>query len=55
MAVSAERFDEQGYRGVIVPATGHGSLAVLVRGPSADPAFIERVAARVLSSIQWTG
>ena len=26
-------FDEQGYRGVIVPVPGHGSLAVLTRGP----------------------
>ncbi len=30
-------FDEQGYRGVIVPVAGHGSLAVLTRG-AADAA-----------------
>ena len=27
------QFDEQGYRGVIVPVAGHGSLAVLTHGP----------------------
>jgi hypothetical protein len=52
---SAMHFDEQGYRGVIVPAGGHGSLAVLVRGQGADPAFVAGVAARVLGAIQWTG
>jgi len=49
------QFDEQGYRGVIVPVAGHGSLAVLTRGPDADPKTIERIAARVLDSIVWTG
>ena len=47
-------FDEQGYRGVIVPVAGHGSLAVLTRGP-ADAATVEHIAARVLDSIVWTG
>lgn len=46
-------FDEQGYRGVIVPVAGHGSLAVLTRG--ADAATVEHIAARVLASIVWTG
>jgi hypothetical protein len=49
------RFDEQGYRGVIVPVAGHGSLAVLTRGPDTDLKTIERIAARVLGSIVWTG
>jgi hypothetical protein len=48
------RFDEEGYRGVIVPDAGHGSLAVLTRGHDADIPGIERIAARVRSSIVWT-
>jgi hypothetical protein len=48
-------FDEEGYRGVIVPVPGHGSLAVLARGQGADLAAIESVAARVRSAISWTG
>jgi hypothetical protein len=47
------QFDEQGYRGVIVPVAGHGSLAVLARGEATDPKFIEQIAARVESSIIW--
>lgn len=47
-------FDEQGYRGVIVPVPGHGSLAVLTRG-TADVPTVEHIAARVLASIVWTG
>jgi Protein of unknown function (DUF3379) len=49
------RFDEQGYRGVIVPVAGHGSLAVLTRGPAAEIKTVENIAARVLDSIVWTG
>jgi hypothetical protein len=49
------QFDEQGYRGVIVPVTGHGSLAVLTRGPAADLKTIEHIAHQVLDSIVWTG
>ncbi len=48
-------FDEQGYRGVIVPVPGHGSLAVLTRGSATDVGTIERIARRVLDSIVWTG
>jgi hypothetical protein len=48
-------FDEQGYRGVIVPVAGHGSLAVLTRGTAADLSAIEHIAARVQDSIVWTG
>ena len=49
------QFDEQGYRGVIVPVAGHGSLAVLTRGPATDVKTIEKIAHRVLDSIVWTG
>jgi hypothetical protein len=48
-------FDEGGYRGVIVPVAGHGSLAVLTRAPDADTRMIERIAERVERSIVWTG
>jgi Protein of unknown function (DUF3379) len=49
------QFDEQGYRGVIVPVPGHGSLAVLTRGSATDMETIEHIAHRVLDSIVWTG
>ena len=49
------QFDEQGYRGVIVPVPGHGSLAVLTRGSATDLETIEHIAHRVLDSIIWTG
>jgi hypothetical protein len=49
------QFDEQGYRGVIVPVAGHGSLAVLTRGSAADLKTIELIAHRVLDSVLWTG
>jgi hypothetical protein len=54
-AAQSTQFDEQGYRGVIVPVAGHGSLAVLTRGPAADPAMVARIARRVLDSNVWTG
>jgi len=49
------QFDEQGYRGVMVPVAGHGSLAVLTRGSATDLETIEHIAHRVLESIIWTG
>jgi hypothetical protein len=49
------QFDEQGYRGVIVPVPGHGSLAVLTRGSVTDMETIEHIAHRILDSIIWTG
>jgi len=49
------RFDEGGYRGVIVPVADHGSLAVLTRGSSTDIKVVEAIAARVQRSIIWTG
>jgi hypothetical protein len=48
-------FDEQGYRGVIVPVAGRGSIAVLTRDSSADLPTVEQIAQRVLDSIVWTG
>ena len=47
------QFAEAGYRGVIVPVAGHGSMAVLGRGPSTDIGAVQRIAARVLDSITW--
>jgi hypothetical protein len=49
------RFEEGGYRGVIVPVAGHGSLAVLTRGSSTDIKAVEAIADRVQGSITWTG
>jgi hypothetical protein len=49
------RFDEQGYRGVIVPVPDHGSLAVLERGRRLDFKAVEGFAERVRSAIDWTG
>jgi len=51
--VRSKRFDEQGYRGVIVPVAGHGSLAVLTRGETVDFAAVEGIARRVQASIVW--
>ena len=48
------QFDAQGYRGVIVPVAGHGSLAVLTRGSATDLKTVEHIATRVLDSIDWT-
>jgi hypothetical protein len=48
------QFDEQGYRGTIVPVPGHGSIAVLMRDSGVSPREIERIAARVDDSIVWS-
>jgi hypothetical protein len=48
-------FDEQGYRGLIVPVAGHGSIAVLTRGEAVDPSTVKEIAARVQGSLVWTG
>jgi hypothetical protein len=50
-----ERFDEQGYRGVILPIPGHGSLAVLARGQIPSPDMLRQVASRVRDALVWTG
>jgi hypothetical protein len=49
-----KQFDEQGYRGTIVPVPGHGSIAVLMRDASSRSGDVERIAARVSDSIVWT-
>jgi hypothetical protein len=48
-------FDEEGYRGVIVPVPGHGSLAVLVHDKQGDLRAVREIAARVQGAIVWTG
>jgi len=48
------QFDDEGYRGTIVPVPGHGSIAVLMRDLKAGSGDIERIAARVDDSIVWT-
>jgi Protein of unknown function (DUF3379) len=48
------QFNEQGYRGTIVPVPGHGAVAVLMRGAGADGESVQRIAARVGASIDWT-
>jgi len=48
------RFDEHGYRGLIVPVPGHGSLAVLERGSGSDLHLVEQVAAQVRDALDWT-
>lgn len=48
------QFDDAGYRGVIVPVAGHGSLAVLTRGPATDIKTVENISRRVRESIVWT-
>jgi hypothetical protein len=48
------RFDSQGYRGVIVPVPGHGSMAVLEKGAATDMKTVHAVATQVLSAISWT-
>jgi hypothetical protein len=48
-------FDEDGYRGVLLPVAGHGSIAVLAKDQSGNLASVENVAARVRTAIEWTG
>jgi len=48
------QFDDEGYRGTIVPVPGHGSIAVLMRDLKVGRGEIERIAARVDDSIVWT-
>ena len=52
-AVAQVEFDERGYRGVIVPIAGHGSIAVLMRSSDAQMSDVEEVAARVRQAIVW--
>jgi hypothetical protein len=50
----ATQFDDQGYRGTIVPVPGHGSIAVLMQDSGIGADEIKRVAAQVDASIVWT-
>jgi hypothetical protein len=47
------KFDQEGYRGIVLPVAGHGSIAVLTHGKP-DLAEVERIAARVLRAIDWS-
>ncbi|MGD0503113.1 MAG: DUF3379 family protein [Steroidobacteraceae bacterium] len=48
-------FDEDGYRGVLLPVAGHGSIAVLAKDQSGNLHSVESLAARVRADIDWTG
>jgi hypothetical protein len=48
------QFDEHGYRGVIEPVQGHGSIALLMRSSDARMNEVEDVAARVREAIVWS-
>jgi hypothetical protein len=48
-----QSFDEQGYRGTLVPIEGHGSIAVLMRTPDSSREDVERIAAQVRAAIVW--
>ena len=48
------QFDEQGYRGTLVPVPGHGSIAVLMQDSGVSSAQIARIAAQVDDAIVWT-
>jgi uncharacterized protein DUF3379 len=50
-----QRFHDQGYQGVIEPVPGHGSMAVLERGPAFDERTIDAVITQVQNAIDWTG
>jgi hypothetical protein len=47
------RFDEGGYRGVLEPDDGHGSLAVLVRDQDANAIAVREIAAQVRGALRW--
>ena len=47
------RFDEHGYRGIILPVPGHGSIAVLERGTAIDGNTMQAVARRVVGALDW--
>lgn len=51
---AATDFEEQGYRGTIVPIPGHGSIAVLMQGPGVSRTEVEQIAAQVGNAILWT-
>jgi len=49
----ARHFDEQGYRGMLLPIPQHGSIAVLMRAPGTTAAEVDAVAAQVRNAIVW--
>ncbi|HLW23256.1 MAG TPA: DUF3379 family protein [Steroidobacteraceae bacterium] len=49
------RFDEGGYRGVLLPDDAHGSLAVLARDRDADLDAVRATAVRVRNALVWQG
>jgi hypothetical protein len=53
-AAQEVQFDEHGYRGIIVPVAGHGSIALLMRSSDARMNDVEEVAARVREAIAWS-
>jgi hypothetical protein len=52
-SASQVQFDEHGYRGVIVPVPGHGSIALLMRDSDGQMQDVEAIAARVRQAIVW--
>jgi ferric-dicitrate binding protein FerR (iron transport regulator) len=50
-----QRFNDQGYQGVIEAMPGHGSLAVLERGSAFDERTIDAVITQVQNAIDWRG
>ena len=48
------RFDESGYRGVIIPVKDHGSLAVLQQKQNVDVAMVNQVAAHIRGALDYT-
>jgi hypothetical protein len=53
-AAKEMQFDEHGYRGVIEPVAGHGSIALLMRSSDARMNEVEDIAARVREAIVWS-
>jgi Protein of unknown function (DUF3379) len=50
----AQPFDEQGYRGTIVPVPGHGSIAVLMQESRTPTLDVKAIASRVRDAMIWT-
>jgi hypothetical protein len=48
-----QQFDEQGYRGTIVPIKDHGSIAVLMKDPTSSAQDVDAIAAKVRAAIIW--
>jgi hypothetical protein len=53
-ARSPDDFDEQGYRGEILPVPGHGAIAILTRNQRLDAAALDRIAQQLRAAIRWT-